>query len=215
MDSDTKKQLLISIVGVVALIIVVIGISYAFFYYTSTSDDNSIQTGNITFATEYTEFTDMSNYFPATDVTDSNNVATATIKLSGSTTYEQGIEYTVFADGYINKFSVPVTIEVTGPAEVGILTKNTSLDTNVIATGKIAPNTTLSENAVITIKAYVDGSKVLITDNKKEQLPASLQDRVLVTPAEWDDMILQFNLRVVATQGGSTIDKTERPTYTG
>ena len=97
MDSDTKKQLLISIVGVVALIIVVIGISYAFFYYTSTSDDNSIQTGNITFATEYTEFTDMSNYFPATDVTDSNNVATATIKLSGSTTYEQGIEYTVFA----------------------------------------------------------------------------------------------------------------------
>ena len=52
-NKKSKKELIISIVFIIALITLVIGITYAIIIYTGNSNDNSISTGKISMS--YTE----------------------------------------------------------------------------------------------------------------------------------------------------------------
>ena len=213
MNNNSSKQVLLSVIGVAILVVAVVGVSFAFFYFTNTSDANTLATGTITF-TASTEELALTNIFPTTNVNDNTNVATATINVSGNTTYAEGIAYTVYAEDVVNTLNVPVTLSIVGSADLTLTgTSATALAATgtqqVLCAGEIAAGDT-AVTGTITIKAYVDGADVLITDNTKEQLPESLKDRTLIKPADWNGKELSFKIRVVATQKGSAIDITER-----
>ena len=47
-NSNSSKQILLSVIGVAILVVAVVGVSFAFFSYTKTgSQTNTIQTGQI------------------------------------------------------------------------------------------------------------------------------------------------------------------------
>ena len=48
MEESGSKKVLLSVLGVAILVVAVVGISFAAFSFTNTSDENSIQTGTIT-----------------------------------------------------------------------------------------------------------------------------------------------------------------------
>ena len=210
MNNNSSKQVLLSVIGVAILVVAVVGVSFAFFYFTNTSEVNTVTTGTIVFNASTEEIT-LENVFPAAGVNDTANVGTATVSVSGNTTYADGIAYTVYAEDVENNLGVPVTLAVSaaGLTLTGDTATSLTGGQQVLCAGTIAAGET-AVTGTITIKAYVDGADVLITDNEKTDLPASLQGRTLIKTADWNGKSLSFKIRVVATQTGSAIDITER-----
>lgn len=90
---DRKSQVLMSVLGVFALVIVTVGVSYAFFSYTRTgARTNTIQSGKISFYyTEAENGINLTNAMPVADsvatgesVTDTNNVGEFEFKVGAT-----------------------------------------------------------------------------------------------------------------------------------
>ena len=98
-NSNSSKQILLSVIGVAILVVAVVGVSFAFFNYTRTGAPNTIKTGTIMF--ESTQSTiSVNNVFPvpaSAVATDTNNVKTAEVTIKGNTNYTNGIDFTVKA----------------------------------------------------------------------------------------------------------------------
>jgi len=210
MNNNSSKQVLLSVIGVAILVVAVVGVSFAFFYFTDTSDVNTVSTGMITFTASTTEMS-LNNVFPTTNVNDPKNVATATINVSGETSYETGIAYTVYAEDVENNLTVPVTLAVEAAGltlDQGTATSLTG-GQQVLCSGTIPAGDAVT--GTITVKAYVNGANVLISDNEAEDIPTSvLGSKTLVKTSDWKNKSLTFKIRVVATQTGSTLSKTDR-----
>ena len=96
-NSNSSKQILLSVIGVAILVVAVVGVSFAFYSYNRVGNKNTLKTGTITFNTTNTTI-DMSNVFPVSKsdiLTDSVNVGTGFVDISGSTSYNKGIDFTV------------------------------------------------------------------------------------------------------------------------
>ena len=100
-NSNSSKQVLLSVIGVAILVVAVVGVSFAFFNYTRTGMPNTIKTGTILF--ESTQSTiNVENVFPvaASDVdTDTTNVKTAEVTIKGNTNYTNGIDFESYFHG--------------------------------------------------------------------------------------------------------------------
>ena len=211
MNNNSSKQVLLSVIGVAILVVAVVGVSFAFFYFTDTSDVNTVSTGMITFTASTTEM-ELDNVFPTTNANDTANVATATINVSGQTSYDTGIAFTVYAEDVENNLAVPVTlaVEASGLTLTGETAKSLTGGQQVLCAGTIPAGDT-AVTGTITVKAYVNGANVLISDNKEEDIPASvLGSKTLIKTSEWNNKSLTFKIRVVATQTGSTLSTTDR-----
>ena len=46
-QSNSSKQVLLSVIGVAILVVAVVGVSFAFFNYTRTGQQNTVRTGQI------------------------------------------------------------------------------------------------------------------------------------------------------------------------
>ena len=110
-QGNNRKKLLI-ILPVIALVALVVGVTYAFFNYTRTGQVNNLSTGTIYFVTEESESSvSVTNFFPtASTGTNVNNSTSMTITVTGGTTYEYGIDYEVYAVNPTGQTNVPVTI---------------------------------------------------------------------------------------------------------
>ena len=147
-QSNSSKQVLLSVIGVAILVVAVVGVSFAFFNYTRTGAPNTIRTGTITFTTSQ-ETISLTNVFPvsktvadtvpgtgSTPVTNPN-VGLVTVTINGGTTYADGIDYRVSAQNVNFTASAisadgdhPATPAVALPVAVEV-SANTALGTNV------------------------------------------------------------------------------------
>ena len=202
-NSNSSKQILLSVIGVAILVVAVVGVSFAFFNYTRTGVANTVRTGTITFSSS-NENISIENVFPIAKTavaTDTNNVGTGTVTIVGNTSYSNGIDFTVTAESVSSNVGtadgkLPLSVAVSATNLNGVKAKgsnsgsmtlnsyedgNTITGGSVIASGRIPANT--SVNGVITIKAYVDLAAVAITDtyNGPESTPSDFNG----TTSEW------------------------------
>ena len=169
MKDNKKRNLIIGIISLV-LLIGVVGITYAFFNYTKTSDNNVLQVGRIFFRSSQTKTITLTNVFPisretlTTDPTN-KNIGTFELEVSGDTDYEEGIEYvisTVNSSLSSNGKKVPIGIDVTisnglGTSNDNYFTSRNSMNSTIykrlsgnsivgdqtLLVGYIKPNTTI------------------------------------------------------------------------
>ena len=172
-----SKYLIISIICLIMFIGIIIGVSYAFFNYTRTGPVNLLSTGGITFTSDYEGVT-LDGVFPTSFYsyeTDNDNVATIELNISGYTNYEKGLLYRVsLEDVHSSIYSsyggydiYLISVMPTSSGLENIELKEYDLfaeieDDDVIAIGKIDPNTNV--NGTITIKAFIPSEVIAISD---------------------------------------------------
>ena len=183
-NSNSSKQILLSVIGVAILVVAIVGVSFAFFNYTRTGSPNTIRTGTISFNTTNSVI-NISNLFPMDkdDVSSSNaNVGVGTVTITGHTNYTNGIDFRVTAESVSDTIGtdtgkLPVSIKVSATdlddvtaygSNSGSMTINSYEDGTTIgphsllASGRIPANTDVDGS--LTIMAYIDQSGVAITD---------------------------------------------------
>ena len=207
------------------LIAAVTGISLAFFNYTRTGNANTFQTGRIYFSTGQSNTITLTNVFPINEsdlAEDVGNHGTVTVTLVGDTEYTRGIEYLVTLDqvnNTINGKSIPIKFSAT---VTGIGTSsndywnarggNTSIyeltpsgivyEDKYVLVGYITEGQT-GINGNIQISAYLDASKIAITDTPEESADW-INGRTVFSTAEWNTFRttpVSFKVRVEANEG--------------
>ena len=214
-NSNSSKQILLSVIGVAILVVAVVGVSFAFFNYTRTGAANTIKTGTISFNTSNSVI-NITNLFPIAKSsvgTDTTNVGVGTVTITGNTNYSNGIDFTVTAEEVSSnigttagKLPVSIAVSQTNLSSVtakgsnsGSITLNSYEDNNtivpgsVLASGRIPANTTV--NGTITIKAYLDKDRIAITDTYNgTDTPTDnmgttstwVDGRTVLTTAQWN-----------------------------
>ena len=190
----SKKQMFV-VIGAFILVMMLTTVTYAFFNYTRTGVANRIQLGRIYFNSEQTSI-NLTNVFPidkANVDTDTDNVGSVTIHVTGDTTYTDGIEYLVsVVDTNIpsstisrNNPLLPVSVDVSFSSSVNktigendhdyfdnrggntslyrVLVGDTIYENANLAVGYIAKGAT-GIDGNINIKAYLDKDKIAISD---------------------------------------------------
>ena len=230
MKKNSKKVLLMGIL-VVVMIIVVTGVSLAFFNYTRTGSANTLSVGRISFNHTQDGKIELSNVFPTSSTNlNSTNSDTVTINITGDTTYSEGIEYKVTLDqvnNTINGKEVPISIRATA---TNLGTEDSNYYTNrenktkiyklnsegdayngkYIAVGYI-PSGATGVNGSIDITAFIDTNKVVISDTydgNETDLMGTTYDfvagREVFTTEEWNSFVstpLSFKVKVEANEG--------------
>ncbi len=108
-NSNSSKQVLLSVIGVAILVIAVVGVSFAFFNYTRTGTANTVKTGQIFFEQSHNSV-QLTNVFPVTSTeaaavpgndaehpVTNPSVGYVDITVHGYTTYANGVDFTVKA----------------------------------------------------------------------------------------------------------------------
>ena len=170
------------------------------------------------------------------------NVASVSIDVSGNTTYSGGVEYLLTTDNVsvtTGSKKVPISLVVTvsgkdsktlGTENVSylenrggttsiykVLTNGNLKEDGQILEGFIAPSTSSQDNSVsgtITIKAFIDQDKILISDTYPEGSTTingvtyyngtPLTDKVVLTTSEWNSFRtngISFQVKVEAREG--------------
>lgn len=226
MNNNSSKQVLLSVIGVAILVVAVVGVSFAFFSYVYNGQDaNTVQTGTIVFTASDTQMT-LTNVFP----TDAANADTATVSVQGSTTYEEGIDFTVRVTNVTNANATIIPrITVTPITDAGVTfdteyaTAKTYDEENPLANGVISKGTipagtdidALTE--ILTISAYYSKEDYHISDNTNAELAAAgllaadyeTNGGTIVKTNVWNaladaDAAYSFKIQVTAVEGGST-----------
>ena len=238
----SKKQMFL-VIGIFSLMLFVGGVTYAFFNYTRTGAGNTIRVGRIAFISRQTETINLTNLFPIDPtetgvMDDDEKVGTLEIEIEGDTDYVDGVEYlisTVNSSITSNGKTVPISLDVTvtnlGTSSDDYFTARESKNATIykkligdtltgdeqVLVGYIKPNTTSGTkegvNGKITIKAYLDENKILISDtyNNGEEptdnmgTPVSMgEGKTVLTTNEWNTLQqngVSFQIKVEANEG--------------
>lgn len=191
MNKFKKLSMLISSAGLVLLLT---GITYAFFNYTRTGGQNIVRVGNINFSSSESTAITLTNVFPIsrTEAPEDNvNSGEIVITISGDTTYTNGVEYLVSMEDVNIETSlhkklpigVIVTPEKTG--ELGtsdtnyftnrggstslykVMANETVLEDDYVLVGYIRPGAA-EVNGTIGIRAFIDFDNIAISDTFDE-----------------------------------------------
>ena len=184
---ESNKKILLTTIAIAILVVLVSGVTFAFFNYTRTGVSNVIKVGRIYFNSNQTDSINLTNAFPIDKnnvSTDTNNSDEAVISITGDTTYDGGIEYVVKAVDIVNTVNgkilpVDIVVSTTGLGEedpdyftnrdttnssIYKVTANDAIVNNDdIVIGYIAKGST-GINGTMTIKAYLDKDKIAISD---------------------------------------------------
>ena len=239
-----KKQMYI-VIGAFALVLLLGGVTYAFFNYTRTGTVNIIKTGKMSFNSEQGTAINLTNMFPI-DVSsgipnDNTKVGTLTINITGDTTYDNGIEYKVSAVNVSNSVgnkTLPISLDVSvannttnDPATTlgtsdedyfdnrggnnsiyKVLAKDVISNNQELLVGYIAKGATGVDGNIV-IRAYLDDSKILISDTYNNGntptdslgTPASMgEGKTVFTTTEWNSLQedgASFQIKVEANGG--------------
>ena len=194
-NSNSSKQILLSVIGVAILVVAVVGVSFAFFNYTRTGIANTVQTGTISFSTSNSVI-NINNLFPIAKTavaTDQSNVGVGTITITGHTNYNNGIDFIVTAEDVSSSIGtttgkLPISINVSSNnltdvkaygSDSGSLELQSYEDGSTITSGSLLARGRIPKeanvNGVITIKAYIDRQAIAITDTLEGTEPASAE----------------------------------------
>ena len=204
MNNNSGKQMLLSVIGVAVLVVAVVGVSFAFFTYTRTGEqDNVITTGSLTFAFADTNFINITDQFPMTTAQGlalNGEGNTCVFTVSGSAPTGTNIGYTVYAqDGAavgnktrLQDSEVFVALDASGtgftPATgVATGTPFSSLTNDVLGTGTIT-GSGATQTVTFTARMWVDSSVVSIGDADSDDYSA----------AEYGNLYYSMKIRVEA-----------------
>ena len=189
-QSNSSKQVLLSVIGVAILVVAVVGVSFAFFNYTRSGPENTVQTGKIWFTSSQSGALSVTNFFPQRPgAGDSANTSDAYVTIQGGTSYDNGLVYRLRAvDVKSNNAAynptadgnVPILIDVVLDDQKGTVNDTTHGTFTPAGTGtgiqlvegvelgsgtikKQANPTATDVNGKIKIIAYIDAN-VAITD---------------------------------------------------
>ena len=141
MENNNSKQMILSILGVVILVVAVVGVSFAAFSYSKTGEQvNTITTGTITMSySEDTNGINLINALPMTDeqgkaLAGENNVFEFTVgaTITGTTTINYAVTATKESGSSLDDTAVKVYLtditsggdtQVLAPTKVSALTK--------------------------------------------------------------------------------------------
>lgn len=215
MNNNANKNVTLSIIGVALLVVAVVGVSFAFFSYFGEGSENTVQVGQIYFSADHDNL-ELTNAFPTTEA----NADTATVKVKGNTTYDNGIDFRVLVSAVTDNTNgaLTPTISVKAvdglPAGVTVTPKAvTSLSVGTeLASGKIAKGTTLDELlSVLTVSAYFSNEDYHISNItdaatlKTAGLLAQDFDGEIILQDTWatyaTGTAYSFSIQVVATEG--------------
>ena len=234
-NSNSSKQILLSVIGVAILVVAVVGVSFAFFNYTRTGAANTIRTGTISFNTSNSVI-NVTNVFPIAKTavgTDTTNVGTGTVTITGSTNYTNGIDFTVTAEDVstnigtdAGKLPLSVAVSQTNLTGVTAFGSNTGTMTinsyedgatitsgSVLAQGRIPANASI--NGTLTVKAYIDAAGVAISDtyngtntptDEMGTTSTWVAGRQVLTTTQWNALATtpaSFKIKVVANEGAA------------
>ena len=185
-----NNKIILPIVLILLLMIVTVGVTYAFFNYTRTGSANTVRTGTINFISSQDGRINLTNIFPIDPeetgiMDDATKVGTVVITVTGDTTYDKGVEYLVSAVNVSNTVGtkiIPISISATTSGTLGtsdenyfddrdtatshiykVLAKDTISNNDQLMVGYIAKGAT-GINGTITIKAYIDKNNIAISD---------------------------------------------------
>ena len=171
-NSNSSKQVLLSVIIIAVLIIAVVGVAFAFFNYTRTGSANVIKVGRISFVSNNEETISLNNLFPIDPeetgiMNDSTKVGTYSIDITGDTDYSGGIEYLVSATdaniytstGKIVPISLDFTVEDLGTESSNYFSARENTNASIykkivgdtlvgdqmLLVGYIVPNTTIGQ----------------------------------------------------------------------
>ena len=237
---DSSKKILLTTIGIAILICIVSGVTFAFFNYTRTGSGNTIKVGRISFVTRQTSTINLVNAFPinSEDVdTDTDNVDEVVIEIEGDTDYVDGIEYLVSSvdssiytsSGMVVPISLDIEVDGLGTENNNYFTARDSKNANIykqivgetlvgdqmLLVGYIKKNTTNGQaegvDGSITIKAYFDKDKILISDtydgtesDNMGTLNSMAEGKTVITTTEWNALQssgLSFKVKVEANEG--------------
>ena len=166
---ESSKKILLSTIGIAVLIVVVTGVTFAFFNYTRTGSRNVIKVGRIYFNTHQNGTINLSNLFPIDPeetgiMNDDTKVGTIEIEITGDTDYSEGIEYLVSSvdsniytsTGKIVPISLDIAVDSLGTPTANYFTVRENTNTSIykklvgdtlvgdqmLLVGYIVPNTT-------------------------------------------------------------------------
>ena len=206
-----KKHIKLTILCFIVLLIVLLGVSLAFFNYTRTGTANNVRTGRIYFNTSEGTSLNITNLFPMTS-TDANNsnLDSLTIGIVGDTNYVDGEEFEISitdVTNTINGKSIPLNFIASYTATSGgnigessdtYWDDRNNMDANIYkltTNGKVengkdilvgyikSGNTGIS--GTLTIKAYIDSDRIVISDTYNG--PSSTPSDNMGTTSEWVD----------------------------
>ena len=95
-ENKNKKKIILGVIGLLIMVGATFGITYAFFNYTRTGTNNTIETGTILFNYEEGTPLQLSNQFPISeeDLTDDFKL---TFSISGHNTLKEGVTFNIYA----------------------------------------------------------------------------------------------------------------------
>ena len=198
--TENKKTLLFSILGVILLLVVVIGVSYAMYTFSAQgSKVNQITTGTISVSYEETSQVTLTNAYPSTDATGSavtghDLVFTVTGSITGSTSVKYDLALANINPGATLtaehiKFNLKKgDIYIIGKANEGVTVASRATEKGtLITTGYLLDTDTLTSTntgATYTLRAWVadtynlkQGANTTTTeDGKTTQTNASTRE---------------------------------------
>ena len=183
---ESNKKILLTTIAIAILVVLVSGVTFAFFNYARTGVSNVLKVGRIYFNTSQNGNINLTNVFPITSEeleNDTNNHDSVEITITGDTTYSGGIEYLVSlvnVNNTVNNKKIPVKFNIEeeniGTSNDNYYTSrggNTSIysisnsgeirEGKYMLAGYIAPGQT-GIDGTIEITAFVDKDKIAITD---------------------------------------------------
>ena len=227
---------------VIGLIFTTVGVAYTFFNYTRTGGANTISTGRIAFNTSQSGTLHLTNVFPMTTMeAQTANLNAVTVTIQGDTTYTGGEEFQITlvdVNNTINGKTIPMNYIATYTQNTGgnigtssndyynaRLTTNSSIYTlsseGVVTEDKqvlvgFIKNGAVGINGVLEIKAYIDASKIAISDTLENGAIIAtgytngttsewVNGRVVLTTSEWNNLqgngALSFKIRAESNEG--------------
>ena len=148
-QSNSSKQVLLSVIGVAILVVAVVGVSFAFFNYTRTGNENRVRTGHIEFNTSQSVM-NVSDLFPvaagvgkAVENNTTQNGGYATVTITGKTSYTAGLDYRVLAEDVnleVGGKTLPISVYVTESTETNSGISNNHTYSYNTDNGQASPN---------------------------------------------------------------------------
>lgn len=228
-QSNSSKQVLLSVIGVAILVVAVVGVSFAFFNYTRTGDVNRIQTGQIYFTSSQDAPISITNFFPTpTNGTTPTNSSSAVITITGGTSYEAGMDYRLTAVDFTGTQQTGVPIQVTVAAS-STLTSNDNTFTPVTDGTLVSNNLNLGNGFIkatdgtaanrvtgtVTVTASIPANVAIsdtynsngVTSDLNGTTSAWVNERTVISTETWNSLAtnpITFKIRVEAIQHGGT-----------
>ena len=204
-----KKNTSLIILGLLVLVGLIGGVTYAFMRYVQVGEDNTIVLGDVTFSSSYTAQT-KNTVFPipkSTISTDNNNTAKVSVHIEGTSNYTYGLKYKVLLEDFTNDLGgnmegpVSITVSSSGISNIELKSYDTGIfghSGDVIASGTIPKGDSIDGNILVT--AFVDSDLVHISDNYYNT--ASAPRKVIFGTDDWNTFAtetgLTFRIRVEA-----------------